>query len=72
MFRMIAILLVCLGIFIGVKYSDEITELTETDAFEQVQDKLEDMSDNGALEKMQDTLLESKDKIADTISDLQD
>lgn len=67
MFRIISILLIALGIYIGVTYNEEITEFVETDAFEQVQEQLEDFSDSEAFEQLKDSLEEGKDKLVDSM-----
>lgn len=72
MFKIIAVLLIAVGIYIGVTYNEEITDIVETDAFEQVQDQLEDLGDSDAFEQLKDTLEEGKDKLADTIDEIKD
>ena len=72
MFKIIAILLIAAGIYIGVTYNEEITDIVETDAFEQVQEKLEDLGDSDALEQLKDSIEEGKDKLVDTIEEIND
>ena len=72
MFKIIAILLIAAGIYIGVTYNEEITDIVETDAFEQVQDHCEELGDSDAFEQLTDTLEEGKDKLADTIDEIKD
>lgn len=45
MFKIFALIFICVGIYLGMNYSDEIENIMDTDAFEQVQDKLEDGKD---------------------------
>lgn len=72
MFKIIAILLIAVGIYIGVTYNEEITDIVETDAFEQVQDKLEELGDSDAFEQLKDSIAEGKDKLVDTIDEIKD
>ena len=46
MFKLIAIALFGLGIYVGVNYADEINNVVESDGFEQVQEKIADFIDN--------------------------
>lgn len=46
MFKLIAIALIGLGIYIGINYTDEINAVVESDGFEQVQDKIAELIDN--------------------------
>jgi len=59
MFKLIAIALVGLGIYIGVNYTDEINDIVESDGFEQVQEKLSDLIDN------KDEIIEKFEEIKD-------
>ena len=59
MFKLIAIVLVGLGIYIGVNYTDEINNVVESDGFEQVQEKFSDLIDN------KDEIIETLEKIND-------
>jgi len=45
MFKLFAIILIGLGIYIGINYTDEINNVVESDAFEQVQETLVDGKD---------------------------
>ncbi|USD67430.1 hypothetical protein [Vibrio sp. SCSIO 43136] len=45
MIRLIAIALIAVGIFIGVKYSDEIKDIAESDTVEQLQEGAEKVAD---------------------------
>ena len=45
MFKICALIFICVGIYLGMNYSDEIESIMDTDAFEQVQDKIEDGKD---------------------------
>jgi hypothetical protein len=42
MFKLFALIFIGLGIYLGINYTDEIENIMDTDAFEQVQDKFED------------------------------
>lgn len=53
MFKLFAIILVGLGIYIGINYNNEITEIVESDAFEQVQEKLVE-SKNQIIEQIEE------------------
>ena len=56
MYKLLALLLICLGIYIGVNYGDEVQQIMDTDVAEQVQDQLE-----MGKEKIKDQLNELKD-----------
>nr|VVV05739.1 hypothetical protein AW0309160_03222 [Aliivibrio wodanis] len=45
MFKIFALIFICVGIYLGMNYSDEIENIMDTDTFEQVQDKLENGKD---------------------------
>lgn len=53
MFKLFAIVLIGLGIYIGVNYTDEINKVVESNAFEQVQEKLIDGKDK-LVEKLEE------------------
>jgi len=59
MFKLIAVALVGLGIYIGVNYTDEINNIVESDGFEQVQEKIADLIDN------KDEIIEKFEEIKD-------
>jgi len=59
MFKLIAVALVGLGIYIGVDYTDEINNVVESDGFEQVQEKIADLIDN------KDEIIEKFEEIKD-------
>jgi len=59
MFKLIAVALVGLGIYIGVNYTDEINNVVESDGFEQVQEKIADLIDN------KDEIIEKFEEIKD-------
>lgn len=62
MYKILAIILICLGIFIGMNYGDEVQEIMDSDVAEQVQDKLEEGKDN-----LVDKLGEIKDDIKEGV-----
>lgn len=45
MFKIFSLIFICVGIYLGMNYSDEIESIMDTDVFEQVQDKVEDSKD---------------------------
>lgn len=53
MFKLFAIILIALGIYVGVNYTDEINNVVESDTFEQVQEKLVDGKDK-LVEKLEE------------------
>jgi len=59
MFKLLAIFLVGFGIYIGVNYTDEINNVVESDAFEQIQEKIVALVDN--KDEVKETLAEIKD-----------
>ncbi len=59
MFKIIAIALIGLGIYIGINYTDEINSVVESDGFEQVQEKLGDLVEN------KDAIIEKFEEIKD-------
>ena len=59
MFKLIAIALFGLGIYVGVNYADEINNVVESDGFEQVQEKIADFIDN------KDDIIEKFEEIKD-------
>ncbi len=60
MYKLLAVILICLGIFIGMNYGDEVQDIMDTDVAEQVQDKLEEGKDN---------LVDKFDEITDDIKE---
>jgi len=59
MFKLLAIFLVGFGIYIGVNYTDEINNVVESEAFEQIQEKIVALVDN--KDEVKETLEEIKD-----------
>ncbi|NQZ93206.1 MAG: hypothetical protein HRT97_12820 [Moritella sp.] len=59
MFKLIAIALFGLGIYVGVNYADEINNVVESDRFEQVQEKIFAFIDN------KDEIIEKFEEIKD-------
>jgi hypothetical protein len=60
MLKYFSLILICLGIYIGINYSDEIEQIISTDAFEQVQVQVEEQLEIGK-EKLTEKLDEFKD-----------
>jgi len=59
MFKLLAIFLVGFGIYIGVNYTDEINNVVESEALEQIQEKIVALVDN--KDEVKETLEEIKD-----------
>lgn len=62
MYKFLAIILICLGVYIGMNYGDEVQDIMNTDVAEQVQDKLEEGKEN-----LVDKLDEIKDDIKEEV-----
>lgn len=45
MFNFFSLMLICLGIYLGLNYSDEIETIMDTETFEKIQEKAEESKD---------------------------
>lgn len=53
MFKIFALIFICVGVYIGINYSDQVENIMETEAFEKIQDRAEEGKE-ALLEKIED------------------